>query len=478
MGELTADGFVNVATGLGVAAKDKKEQAVLSLDLMSYGALEILYRVHAMAARIVNLPAEDMFREGFEPTVKDDEEAEDELSELCEGLGVEAAMVTALKWKRAFGGSAILIGANDGQADLSKPLNEEAIKSIDYLNVFDAFEARPIEFETNPTKAGFAEPTMFQLNPHVVGASVAPLQRVHASRFLVFQGELANRRQRVISAPGVVNGWGDSIFQRIARSVRDYEQSWSGVNSLMADYSQAVYKIQGLAAALLSDKDRTIKRRFQMINLGRSIIQATILDKDGEDFERKTTALTGVAEVQRENMNKVAAEAGIPVTVLFGISPGGLNSTGESDLTIWYDMVVAMQRKEANPPLKRLLKLMLLSKDGPTSGKLPEKFGVKFPSLEQQSPKEQAETRKIIAETDQAYLNMGAASAEDIVSSHFSGKEFNPELDIDLEALEEREAQAADLREVENETTKANLQEHGQAVPPKPAPMPGKPGFK
>ena len=478
MPEVTTDGFINVLTGLGDVAKDKRENATLQLDLMNYDALALLYRTQAMAARVVNLPPDNMFREGFEPTVKDDEEAEEELSERCEELCVEEKIVTALKWKRAYGGAVILIGANDGKADLSQPLNEENIKSVDFLTVFDAKEAMPIEWEINPLKKGFAEPTMFELNPHILGNGISPLQRVHASRFLVFQGELVNRRQLTESAQGVARGWADSVYQRIARGIRDYDQTWAGINSLMADFSQSVYKIKGLAAALLSDKDKTIKRRFQMINAGRSIIQATILDAENEEFERKTTALSGVADVQRENMNHVAAEAGIPTTVLFGISPGGLNATGESDLNIWYDMVRAMQRKEATPPLKRLLKLILLSKEGPTSGKLPDKFGVKFPSLQQQNPKEQAETRQIIAQTDQLYLNMGAASAEDIVNSHFSGKEFNPELDVDLDALEEREAVAGEMREVEAEATKANFEEHGQPTPPKPVagPPKSKPG--
>lgn len=477
--EITEDGFVNVLTGLGDVAKDKREAAKLQLELMSYEALELLYRQQAIARRIVDLPPDDMFREGFEPTIKDQQEDAEALLEECTELGVEASMVTALKYKRAYGGSAILVGANDGTADLSQELNEDNIRSVDYLTVFDAYEARPIEFENNPTKKGYGEATMYQLNPHQLGGTVKPLQRVHASRFLVFQGDLASRRQKLSPSLGVAHGWGDSIYQRIAKGVRDYDQSWAGVNALMQDFSQTILKIQGLGAALLADKDKTIKKRFQVINMGRSIVQATILDKDGEDFERKTTSMSGVSEVQRENMNRVAAEAGIPTVVLFGISPGGLNATGESDIGIWYDMVRAMQRREAKPALRRLLRLMLLAKDGPTGGKLPEKYDVIFPALQQESPSQRAETRNKNANTDNLYLNMGVASAEDIARSRFGGKDYGHELDVDLEALEEREASAADMREAENEAAKSNLEEHGQTTPPRPAPtsVPG-PGRK
>ncbi len=140
--DITTDGIVNVLTGLGDVAKDKRQSATVEVKLMSYNSLAALYRTQPVAARIVDLPAHDMFREGFEASVSGDEEAADELDEMCDELCVEKAMVDAVRYRGAYGGAAILIGVNDGQADLSKPLNEEAIKSIDYLTVFDAFEAQ------------------------------------------------------------------------------------------------------------------------------------------------------------------------------------------------------------------------------------------------------------------------------------------------------------------------------------------------
>ena len=49
-------------------------------------------------------------------------------------------------------------------------------------------------------------------------------------------------------------------------------------------------------------------------------------------------SLTGVTEVMDRMINMVAAVSGIPVTVLMGQAPAGLNATtSESDIRSWYD---------------------------------------------------------------------------------------------------------------------------------------------
>ena len=44
----------------------------------------------------------------------------------------------------------------------------------------------------------------------------------------------------------------------------------------------------------------------------------------------------------------------MPVTRLLGQSPAGLNSTGESDLRNFYDMIAARQESQLKPQLSRV----------------------------------------------------------------------------------------------------------------------------
>lgn len=471
---MTSDGWINALSGLGDPRKDRKEGAVPTVDLMDYGSLGTFYRGSDLAARIVDLPAEDMTREGGDVRIADDEELAEEMGEELERVEADAAFLQALKWKRAYGGAVIFIGMNDGQSDLSQPVNEKAIKSIDSLTVFDAFEARPVPttFQDNPLLPGFGKPQHYQLNPHVFAAGLVPLQKVHASRFLVFQGPLSNRRQLRNGAAGITQGWGDSVLVRLAKHIRDYDAAWAGVDHLLTDVAQAIFKINGLANALLADKDKTVMKRMQMINLSRSVVNAALIDKDNEEFERKGTPLAGVADILRGRMDRVAAAANIPTVVLFQISPGGMNATGENDMQIWYDAVAAMQRREAKPQAKQLLKYLFLAKEGPAKGAEPEGWEWKFRSLWQQTDLEKADVRQKNAQTDKIYHELGVASTEDIGTSRWGGDEYGMDLTIDLKALEEREAKAQEMADVTHETTVNNLNEHGQETPPKPVKPP------
>jgi len=466
------DGWINALSGLGDPRKDRREAAVPTADLMDYGALGTFYRGSDLAARIVDLPAEDMTREGGDVRIESDEELAEEMGDELERLEVEAEFLQALKWKRAYGGAGIFIGMNDGQGDLSQPVNEDAIKSIDSLTPFDAFECRPLPeaWQDNPVKPGFGKPTLYQLNPHIFASSIAPLQKVHASRLLIFQGPLSNRRQLRNSGLGIAAGWGDSVLVRLAKHIRDYDAAWAGVDHLLTDVAQAVFKMNQLANSLLADKDKTIMKRMQMINLSRSVVNAAIIDKDNEEFERKGTPLAGVADILRERMDRVAAACGIPTVVLFGVSPGGMNATGENDMQIWYDTVAAKQRREVKPQIRQLLRYLFLAKTGPAAGKIPDNWQWKFRPLWQQTDVEKADVRLKNAQTDKIYHDLGVASTEDIGQSRWGGDEYGMDLTIDLDALEEREAQAQEMADVTHETTVSNLTEHGQPTPPKQPP--------
>ncbi len=469
-GEITADGWSNVLTGLGVLGKDKRENTVAVTDTMTYDGLATLYTASDLAARIVDLPSEDMTREGWDINITDDEETSEEMGAALEALDTDSAIEQALKFKRLYGGGAILIGANDGTADLAQPLNLDRLRSVDYLTVFDAFEARPIEWESNPTVKGFSEPTLFQLNPHGILTAVPTLQKVHASRMLVFRGPIANRRRLRNANAGISAGWGDSVLIQIARLIRDYDGAWGGVGNLLTDFAQSVFKIKGLANALMADKDLTIKKRMQMINLGRSMINATMLDADKEEYDRKVTSMAGVPDVLREFKERVAAAAGMTSAKLFSSSPGGLGASGAGDNSdrAWYDKVRAYQKRQIKPQLIQLCKAVMASKEGPCAGVEPEHWSPIFRSLWQMTDVEKSQVRLAVAQTAQIYVNLGAASALDVAESHLSGDEYSLDLKVDLDALEEREAQAQEMADVTHEATVTNLQEHGQTTPPAP----------
>jgi hypothetical protein len=389
------------------------------------------------------------------------EPADDEPQRICEDveakmeeLGAIEAVTRALQYERAYGGAVILLGINDGKGSLTTPLDEENIKDITWLNVFSGGkngEAIAWDYYNDPKSAKFGQPEIYRIRNHLPSnrGNRKPLIAefdVHESRLLVFPGTEVSRRVRMRN-----QGWGDSIFVRLDEAMSQYSQTWGGVANLMAQLHIDVLKMSGLAVGLAADKSsrgsKTLMNRANTINQTKGIARMLVIDAE-EEFLRETASLSGVHDVLREFAVRLAAAADMPVTLLMGTSPGGMNATGESDIRFFYDRIGARQKRHLLPLLKRLYKLVMLAKEGPCDGIEPEMWNIKFNPLRQLSELEQAELRKMVAETDKVYIDAGVLSAEEVAASAYGGSEWSMERTIDFEGREEMaEQDAADMEE-------------------------------
>jgi phage-related protein (TIGR01555 family) len=418
--QVILDGWQNALTGLGDPSRDKRNSAVPAPDSLSYADALDLIRADFMAQRIVCKPAEEMTREWFDVRIEDNEEAAEAIGARMADLKAPERFYKAIEQERLFGGSLIFIGANDGITDPSLPLNEKAIKSIDFLTGFDNSEAFVTRWQANPMDRDYGEPLEYQISPRVIGVdSKGILTRVHASRVIRFCGPVYSRI--LLNAK---RGWGDSVLDVVWKVIRNFAESFSGAGALIQDFSQAVIKIKGLAAAIAADKSNLIKNRMMMLDLARSVLRAMVLDADNEDFERKPTPISGLDALLQQFAQQLAAAADIPLTVLMGQSPAGLSATGDSDIRQWYDHVRKMQNKR-RPQFERLAKLLFLAKDGPTRGVEPKNWSLQFRSLWQESDGEKAKTRLTMAQADQIYLQTGVIDAGEVRVSRFGGDEYS-----------------------------------------------------
>ena len=61
--------------------------------------------------------------------------------------------------------------------------------------------------------------------------------------------------------------------------------------------------------------------------------------------------------------------------------------------------------------------MMFAAKAGPTSGQIPDDWRIVWPPLDEPGEKEQAETRKSVAETDALYLDRGVRTPDQVARS-------------------------------------------------------------
>jgi phage-related protein (TIGR01555 family) len=544
------DGWGNVLTGLGVTNRDKSVGNTLTVEVLSKAQQENAWRGDDLAAKIIELPPDEMTREGFEIKIQEEEDKSgDEPSGLLAGEGEEEdldnpdnadpdlesvaaledqepskpegngddepseeseevsssedeeekprkstrkdafppkpgneppqaspfaalappkpppgliekaddtakkqaedaikrleelnaleAFNKALKFERCYGGGAIYIWAEDG-LDPVKPLDVDNIKTLSYLTVLSAWELQPVYYYNDPRKPKYGEPEIYRIVPRTYqgkpDAEMVDLfskALIHESRLLVFKGIETSRDQML----GGNAGWGDSVLVRCIRVIEQFQIAFNSAAALLPDFAQAVYKIQDLAQLIATDRDSVVIDRLRLLDLQRSVIRGVILDSE-EDFERKTTSLAGLPELLERFENRLAGTAQIPITKLFGQSPGGMNATGEYDQTSWYDQIKGLQTTKLLKPVKRLVKLLFLAKDGPTKGKEPENWSIEFKPLKQLSEKEQSETRLNQAQIDKIYIDSGVLTPEEVARSRFGGDGYSFETTLDLKQRE------------------------------------------
>jgi phage-related protein (TIGR01555 family) len=247
-------------------------------------------------------------------------------------------------------------------------------------------------------------------------------------------------RQAVLTG----NAWPDSILQRLKTVMQRSANSWLSVSHLMTDASQGVLHIANLMQMLSAGGELLLQKRMRMMDMARSSCRSILVDAEKEKFERVATSFAGLPEVLDRDMMRVSAAGKMPTTILFQRSPAGMNSTGESDTRGWYDQVAAERREQMQPNLEKLLRVIMSTQDGPTSGQVLDDFEIVWPPLWQPSDKEKAETFKAVSDACASLVTAQIALPEECALKLVHEGWFT-ELDVEARelALEVRREQLA-----------------------------------
>ena len=230
-------------------------------------------------------------------------------------------------------------------------------------------------------------------------------------------------------------GWGDSVLQGPYDQLRNLGAAYNATSNIMEDFIQTILKVENLSDLLASGQDELIKKRLDIIDMSRSVANTVILDSN-ESYEKKSSSVGGLDGLIDKFALALSATTGIPITFLMGQTPAGLQSTGQADIRMFYDMVKAEQEDTLKPILERLIRLVMLSRNGPLNGRELSEWSIEFNPLWQLSDKEQADYRKVVAETDALYINTGVLDPSEVAISRFGGESYSFETSIDTRARE------------------------------------------
>jgi phage-related protein (TIGR01555 family) len=382
-----SDGWNNVLVGLG----GRKDKAIRT----SYGTAVMLddvtlfqmYLGEGLASRIVNIVADDSTREWI---YFPQENYRKQLTRALEVLKAEEVCNNAIRWRRLYGGSLILLGAMDG-GSVDTPLREDRIKTIEYLKVIDrtCVDLSASEFDKDPSSPTFGKILKYRVR-YEINNEYYNLD-IHHTRVI----EMKNDPIPPTASSGSTQEqryWGISSLQTIFEEVRDLGGITQSVANILYEFVMGKYKFKGLAQLMATGGEEKLIKRLQAIDMGRSIINAVVLDSE-EDYSKDYATVAGLPEIIDRFMLKLSGSTGIPVTRLFGRSPAGLNATGENDLRNYYDLIEADQRNRLMPAIRRLVQVVARANG------IKEDIEIEFNSLYQMTEEEKSQVAKLDAET-------------------------------------------------------------------------------
>jgi len=430
-----ADAWVNTLTGVGTSRDADEWTAFMLRQHLDDNTAAAIYSENDIAARVCDTYPEYAIKKGFninirvgadydadaiEAKKRDEKLMRDELARLK----AVSKLTSAAVWGNVFGKGVALIGIDDGSESLDQPVNEGGIRSILHLTVYDKRRVTVKEYYEDSNEPKYGDPKVYTLSAK---ARQGEAIDVHESRVLTFEGvrtpddEKSNR-----------GGFDYSFLNRAHKIVRQTAMSWDTLSALIAEASQGVFYIDGYIEALAGDEEEVIEKRMTLIDMMRNRLRSLVLDAQSERFERVPVNFGGISEAFDQLMYRLSLATTIPVTILMGRSPAGMNATGESDLEMFYSRVENFRDLFVTPEAEKLIRYIFKASDGPFTGE-PDNWQIKYKDPRSVSPDKKIQEDKTKAETDAIYLDRGVITEEECGVSRF-GPDSDSDITIDIEA--------------------------------------------
>ena len=437
------DGYVNIINRYGTQRDSSEYYRFQQEPAIPDEVLTMFYEGNGLFAKIIDAPAEEAIKHGFELDDVKDRELVDFYEESLEELKWEEMASTAIRWARLFGGSIAVMLVDDGRG-LEEPLNWRGIRSIDDIRVYERTVIQPDyeslfnydpqdPFRTRGSRLGM--PEFYDVS------SKYGSFRVHESRCLTFQNGILPEN----TTNSIYQMWGIPEYVRIHKAVKDATIAHGSATKLLERSIQAIYKMKGLSSEMETEQgEEFILKRLQAIDLARGMLNTMVIDAEGEEYDFKTFSFSGINDVIAAVCNMLSAVTNIPQTILFGQPVKTMANEDKTSMENYYNFVERIQKRMVRNNLRYLLSIIFQA--GVATGQVDEvpKLKVRFNPLWSLSDAEQADleqkraqTQQTKAQTAQIYVDMQAIDPSEVRKKLADAEEFDVENMLDEYSEEE-----------------------------------------
>jgi uncharacterized protein len=317
-----------------------------------------------------------------------------DITDTFEAMKVQAIFRRAMEHDGFYGLGHVFIDI-DGQEDHALPLviDEKTVPkgSLRGLINIEPMWTTPLVWNsTDPTRPDFYKPQSWM----VLGRTT------HQSRMLRF----ASREVPDIIKPAY-NFGGVSLSQLIQPYVERWLRTVDGVNRLINNFS--IINLQTDMSAVLEGGPGTeLAKRIALFTKTRDNQGVFMSDKEAENLAQLAVPLTSLHELQSQAQEHMAAPTHLPLVVMTGITPSGLNASSDSEIEIFHDWNHSMQEQNFTDQLNTVLRLVQLH----MYGTIDPDIVFEFVPLKELVGEAAARVRKMAAEAGIAYIDAGVIS--------------------------------------------------------------------
>ena len=375
--------------------------------------------------RPAEIIAKEMTRKWIKLQAAGEDDKTDKLKKIdaeFKRLGVQEAFTKATEQDSFYGRSQIYLdtGDTDNAAELKTPLFDNPTKisigKLQRIRVIEPIWTYPNKYNTDsPLREDYYKPQTW----FVMGTEV------HDSRMLTF----VSRQMPDILKPAYSFA-GLSLTQTLMPYVNNWLRTRQSVSDILHSFSVFVLKTD-MSSMLNNGAGAYEQARFDLFNAVRDNQGILAINKDTEEFANVSVPLGSLDHLQAQAQEHQASATGLPLVILLGITPSGLNASSAADLDVFYSFIAAQQANLFKPQLSRLLNIVQLS----LFGEIDPEIGFHFEPLRALDEGQIVEARNTEATTDCMLIDHGVISAQEArarVANQFESAYHGLDLNSDL----------------------------------------------
>lgn len=365
---IVTDSLQNLTAGLNTP-RDKQYHARYVDGQYGQGQYETAYRNSWLARAIIDKRVDDSTRKWREWQATTDQIAS--IEDVENTFKIKMKINQALKQSGLYGGSALYFDLGD---DPSEPLVLDRVRrgQLRFVTVIKMQDLQAGEIDNDPLSSNYGNPSYFKVHKNTGGEV-----EFHHSRLVFFKG---------VEVPNQF--WGDSRLKPVFDTILQFESTAANIASLVYEAKVDVFSMNGLTQLVKDPANlEVILRRYELLATGKGNNGMMVIDGESESYDQKTITFAGLTDIQEKQQQNVCGAAGMPRAILFGISSGGLGSTGELELSSYYDTINAEQENVIQPAMELLDEVIIRT----ALGSRPEEIYYNWRSLWQMSDEKKAE---------------------------------------------------------------------------------------